>query len=272
MRISIRTFQKTVWRHYRRHGRHDMVWRKNITPYRVVVSEVMLQQTQVARVTHKLRPFVRMFPSFRSLARAPLSRVLAAWQGLGYNRRALMLKRLAQTVVREHGGILPRDPVMLAALPGIGFATAGSIAAFAFQEPVAFIETNIRRVFIHFFFPHKKSVHDSDILKIVQKTVDTKNPREWYFALMDYGAWLARAEKENPNRKSAHYQRQPKFEGSDRQVRGRILALLVTDGPLALSVIARRLSEPRARVMKVAVTLAKERLATIMKGKMRIAM
>lgn len=255
---KITDFQKEIWRYYRAHGRHDMVWRKTQDPYRIVVSEVMLQQTQVDRVTPKYKEFIRAFPNFSALAHAPLSRVLSVWQGLGYNRRALFLKKLSEVVVKQYKGKLPKDPEVLHALPGIGKATAGSIAAFAFNHPSVFIETNIRRVFIHFFFSKSKKVNDNAIMKLVAHAVDQKNPREWYFALMDYGTMLAAREKENPNRKSAHYVKQKKFIGSDRQVRGKIVALLVKKKSLASRAAAQQTSEPIERIEKIFAQLEKE--------------
>lgn len=255
---EIRDFQKEVRGYYRDHGRHDMVWRKTTDPYHIVVSEVMLQQTQVERVTPKYKEFIKTFPNFSSLARAPLADTLSAWQGLGYNRRALFLKKLAEVVVEKYKGKLPHDPEILHTLPGIGKATAGSIAAFAFNYPSVFIETNIRRVFIHFFFSKSKKVSDVAIMKLVAQTVDQKNPREWYFALMDYGTMLAAREKENPNRKSAHYKKQSKFHGSDRQVRGKIVALLVKKKSLTARIAAQQTGELIERVEKIFSRLEKE--------------
>jgi A/G-specific adenine glycosylase len=189
----------------------------------------MLQQTQVPRVIPKYREFIRRFPDFRVLARAPLADVLRAWQGLGYNRRALYLKRIAENVVQDYNGKLPRDPDILRTLPGIGTNTAGSIAAFAFNVPALFIETNIRRAFIHYFFPKRRLVQDATLLPLVQRSLVGQTPREWYSALMDYGAYLGEMlpKTANPNRRSKHYTRQAKFEGSIRQVRGAILKLLL---------------------------------------------
>ncbi len=258
MAQDIKKFQKEIWKHYRSHGRHDMLWRKTTNPYRIAVSEIMLQQTQVARVTEKYGLFIKKFPSFASLARASLSEVLKAWHGLGYNRRALSLKKLAEIVMHEYKGKLPHEPEELVKLPGVGAATAGSIAAFAFNHPSIFIETNIRRVFIHFFFPRGKKVSDDTIMRLVAQAMDLKNPREWYLALMDYGTMLANREKENPNRKSAHYVRQKPFVGSDRQVRGKIVALLVKRKSLSVYMAAQQTNEPAERIEKIFAQLKKE--------------
>ncbi len=203
-----------------------MPWREDTSPYSIFISEVMLQQTQVTRVMSKYLEFKKVFPDFKSLSKASKQKLLSTWQGMGYNRRALYLQSAANIIETKYKGILPQDPVLLDELPGIGFATACSIAAFAYNKPVVFIETNIRRVFIHHFFSDKTVISDTDILPYVEKALDKKNPQEWYWALMDYGAYLAK-EVENPNKKSRHYVKQAKFEGSVRQVRGNILKLLL---------------------------------------------
>ncbi len=222
-------FKKAIWSHYRAHGRTRLPWRKTRDPYAILVSEIMLQQTQVARVEGYYGRFLERFPDFAALAGARTDDVLRIWQGLGYNRRALSLKKLAETVVKDFGGKLPRDRVRLEALPGIGKGTSGSLAAFAFNQPEIFIETNIRRVFIHFFFPRAKTVTDDEIRRYIESTIDRKNPREWYWALMDYGSSMPESTgaSVNPNRKSAHYRKQSAFKGSDREIRGKILRYLL---------------------------------------------
>jgi A/G-specific adenine glycosylase len=218
-------FRAAILEHYLTHGR-DLPWRRTRDPYKVLVSEMMLQQTQVGRVIEKYGPFVERFGDFTALAGAPLVEVLALWKGLGYNRRALFLSKIARIVVDYHGGVLPESPQELARLPGIGPNTAGAIAAFAFNRPVVFVETNIRAVFIHRFFEGSDRVRDDEILPLVAATLDREDPRRWYWALMDYGAAL-KAQGKNPGRRSAHYVRQAPFWGSDREIRGAILGLLI---------------------------------------------
>ena len=220
-------FRKIIREHYRKSGRHSFPWRKTRDPYRILVSEIMLQQTQVGRVEGFYERFIARFPGFGSLARATPGDVLRLWQGLGYNRRALMLHKLARIVVRDFGGKLPDDREILESLPGIGPGTSGALRAFAFNRPDAFIETNIRRVFIHFFFPKKKMVTDRELARYIKRTIDLRNPREWYWALMDYGAMLAKSARGNPNRRSAHYVAQSPFAGSRRELRGKILRILL---------------------------------------------
>jgi A/G-specific adenine glycosylase len=218
-------FQQTVLTYYKKHKR-NLPWRKTITPYHVLVSEVMLQQTQVARVLVKFPEFIKVFPTIESLARAPQARVQAVWQGMGYNRRALYLSLSAERVVKQYKGKIPTDPAILKILPGIGEATAASISVFITNKPAVFIETNIRAVFIHHFFNDRANVTDAELIQLIQKTLPIKNPREWYYALMDYGTHLKK-EFKNPSRKSAHHTIQKPFKGSAREVRGKIIAYLV---------------------------------------------
>lgn len=215
-----------VHAYYREHGRHDLPWRVNVSPYSIYISEVMLQQTQVSRVRGKYAEFIAELLSFESLASAPQAEVIRLWQGLGYNRRALWLKAGAEAVVANYGGELPKDLTELRKLPGIGPNTAGSIATFAFNMPTVFIETNIRRVFLHHCFADSEGVADAEILPLIEQALDGEEPRQWYWSLMDYGSYLA-TQLPNPNRRSKHYAKQSKFAGSDRQIRGEILRLLL---------------------------------------------
>ena len=135
--------------------------------------------------------------------------------------------------------------------------TAAAIAAFAFDKPTVFIETNIRRVFIHFFFEGRSDVKDEEILPLVERTLDQSNPREWYYALMDYGAMLKKR-PQNPNRRSAHYRKQSPFKDSNRQVRGMILKTVIRESGLSEYEIVRRLGKNREMVQKNLVELEKE--------------
>jgi A/G-specific adenine glycosylase len=266
---AINLFQNLICDYFRAHGR-DLEWRRTRDPYRIFVSEIMLQQTQVSRVENKYPDFIAAFPDFESLATAPLRDVLAVWQGMGYNRRARVLKDGAERVVREFGGRLPHDETVLATLPGIGKATAASIAAFAFNRPVVFIETNIRRVFIHCFFAGAKGVRDRDILPLVQRTLLPGHSREWYWALMDYGSML-RARGENPNHRSAEYKKQAPFKGSDRELRGKILRLLLDSGDMSEAEVAVLLPGEAGRLERVLTGLEKEGLVIREESRLRIA-
>ena len=254
--VQVSRFRKKVYDHFAQAGR-VLPWRKNLNPYRVLVSEIMLQQTQVERVVEKYREFLAAFPDFPSLAKAPLPRLLRIWSGLGYNRRALALKALAQKVVDEYQGRLPSELELLLALPGIGPYTAGAVCAFAFNKPVVFMDTNIRRVYIREFFHDREKIHDKELVPFVQRTLDARDPRKWYNALMDYGAVLKK-EQGNPNQKSAHYTRQSPFENSNRQVRGTILKVLVTESSLSPAQIKKKTGMDAERVKKNLLLLEKE--------------
>lgn len=222
------TFKKIVWEHYREHGRGNLPWRKTKNPYRILVSEIMLQQTQAERVIPKYTLFLKQFGTAEVLARASLGDVLRAWQGLGYNRRARMLHECAQSISDTHAGRFPRTYEEILKLRGVGPYTAGAVLAFAYNIPVPVIETNLRSVYLHHFFNDETDVSDAEILKIIERTLDRANVREWYYALMDYGVYIKKTFG-NPNSKSKHYTKQSSFAGSDRQIRGAILRFLSTD-------------------------------------------
>jgi A/G-specific adenine glycosylase len=222
--MNTTSFKKAIWNYYKKHGR-DLPWRNTCDPYNILVSEVMLQQTQVPRVILKYNSFLKKFPTTGALAKAKLADVLAEWQGLGYNRRAINLKRAAEVIEKDFGGEFPKDFKALTSLPGIGPTTAGDILAFSYNIAVPVIETNIRSVFIHFFFKDKEGVTDKEIMPLIEKTLDQKDPREWYYALFDYGAELKKSG--NPNKKSAHYARQSTFKGSHREKRSKILKCII---------------------------------------------
>lgn len=263
-KITIAAFKKTIWAHYYRAGRGTMPWRHTRDPYAIFISEIMLQQTQAARVEKYYEAFVRRFPTFRALADAKTGDLLKAWQGLGYNRRAIFLKRAAEVVIEAHGGRLPRDRATLKSLPGIGRGTSGSLMAFVFNQPEIFIETNIRRVFIHFFFPKRKKVTDLELERYIARSMDKANPRKWYWALMDYGAAMPgsriAAKAPNPNRRSAHYKKQSAFAGSDRELRGKIIRSTLSrkgDSITATALIA-IVGAPRKKFDVVVASLEKE--------------
>ena len=210
------------------------------------------------------------FPDFASLAAAPLEEVLRVWQGMGYNRRAKMLRDAARMVMETFGGCLPKTPEELVTLPGIGPATAAFIAAFAYNAPVVFIETNIRRVFIHFFFPEGEMVHDIQIRPLVRQTLDWINPREWYYALMDYGA-MAKQVVDNPNRRSHGDTVQAAFGGSDRQIRGRILRYLLGEGPSTEDAVIAACGDDAKRTQIIILKMVGESLLSEESGLLRIA-
>jgi A/G-specific adenine glycosylase len=267
---EVRSFRKVVCGYYTKFGR-DLPWRKTLAPYRVLVSELMLQQTQVDRVIGKFEEFVKAFPDLMSLHAASLAQVLAVWRGLGYNRRALALKKIASIVVEQHAGRLPDTVEKLVTLPGIGPATASSICAFAYDKPVVFIETNIRTVFIHHFFKGRPAVDDSEIVPLVERTLDKTSPRIWYSALMDYGTMLKK-KFPNPSRKSSNYVKQSPFQGSRRQLRGKVLGILL-DSPQCTEMTLRKklAGGTKGVIREILEELVREGLIVFEKGKYSIA-
>ncbi len=262
-------FQGIILSFYRRHGR-DLPWRTTSDPYRILVSEVMLQQTQVDRVVPKYLAFLEKFPDPAALARASKRQVLACWQGLGYNRRALSLLKCAAEVQTRFEGRMPRSYEELLQLPGIGPYTASAICVFAYNRPRIFIETNIRSVYIHFFFEAAYTVSDSEILPLVEQTLYERNPRRWYNALMDYGVHLKKT-LDNPSRKSIHHTRQSRFEGSDRQIRGRILKVLVGVPRMKQQDLVRTAGDEPERVKKILFQLEQEGFLRMAKGYVSLA-
>lgn len=239
---QISDFQQKIWNFYHNNKR-DLPWRNTKDPYNIFISEVMLQQTQVNRVIYKYTEWIKHFPDFNTLSNAKLSEILNLWSGLGYNRRAKFLQESSKIIIHKFGGKISDNPEVLVKLPGIGKATAASIVVFTYNKPLIFIETNIRRVFIDEFFREKENISDIEILSLVEKTTDLKNPREWYYALMDYGSFLGKR-KENPNRKSKIYSKQSTFSGSVRQVRGEILKML-SKGPMNFSELEEKITSNR---------------------------
>ncbi len=253
---GIEAFKKLIYDYYSIYKR-IFAWRDCDNPYFVVVSEIMLQQTQTDRVKEKYQQFIQTFPTLESLAEASVRDVITAWQGLVYNSRGLALQAFAQRVVSEFGGSIPTNPVVLETFKGIGPATAASICAFAFNQSSVFIETNIRAVFIHCFFKDQEQVSDKVLMPLIEQTVDVLNARQWYYALMDYGVMLKKLHK-NPSRKSAHYTVQSKFEGSDRQIRGLILKMLVEHETLNYTDLCNLVQREPERIILQLAQLIKE--------------
>lgn len=231
--------------HYR-----ELPWRNIDDAYGVLVSEVMLQQTQVNRVLRYWERWMGLFPTVDALAAADTPLVLEMWQGLGYNRRALALKRACETCATEHAGRLPETIEELVKLPGIGPATAAGIVAFAYNRPAVYLETNVRSVFLHELFPEREGVNDRELVPYIADTCPAGSltseasdgewgPRTWYYALLDYGAHL-KSQVANPSRRSAHHARQSKFEGSHREKRSFVLKQVLArpDGIATSEVIA----------------------------------
>lgn len=233
--MTIPAFRRKILQWYQKNKR-DLPWRKTRDPYKILVSEIMLQQTQVSRVLPKYKEFLQAFPTVESLARASDGKLLTVWSGLGYWRRAKFLKAAAKLITRDFGGKFPEDTEILQKLPGIGPYTAGAIACFAFDSTEPFIDTNIRRVYLHFFFPDKQNISDARILPIARQAVWKTDPRAWHSALFDYGATVLKNEK--INQRSKHYAKQSQFKGSFRLFRATAIRRLLAEPGQQLPTVA----------------------------------
>lgn len=226
---EIAYFRQRIWEFYA-DSKRPMPWRDTPTPYAVLVSELMLQQTQVPRVIPKFEAFLRAYPTIESLADAQLHEVLVLWSGLGYNRRAKFLHDSAKRIVEL--GSFPAQFDELVKLPGIGTNTAAAIMNYAFEVATPFVETNIRTVYFHEMAEAGPSVDDRQILEFVRLTLDREHPREWFYALMDYGSML-KTTAGGRLAQSKHYKKQSPLKGSVREVRGQILKRLSEQGQMS---------------------------------------
>jgi A/G-specific adenine glycosylase len=242
----------------------ELPWREDVSPWAVLVSEIMLQQTQVPRVSAIYPQWIDRFPVPSALARRPVSDILAAWSGLGYNRRALSLHKTAKILAEEYGDTVPPSEEALLRLPGIGVYTARAVLAFAFNLPSVFLETNIRTVFIRHFYTAGESVGDKELERIGEALLDRINPRRWYTALMDYGAWL-KVHESNFGKKASIYRPQPRFKGSERELRGAILKKLLEVSPRTFAELSSLVAADVGRVSACAEKLEKEGFVRILR-------
>ncbi|MDR2746549.1 MAG: A/G-specific adenine glycosylase [Treponema sp.] len=265
---EITAFREAVYANYKKEKR-IFPWRTNISPWGVLVSEFMLQQTQTERVVECWKRWMDKWPSPKLLHEASREEALRAWGTLGYTRRCFFLKDCARRIIKEHNGKVPDRPKDLEELPGIGPYTARAVPCFAYNIPTVFIETNIRAAVLHFFFKDKDKVTDKELMPILQTALDQKDPRTWYWALMDYGAALKKLVP-NPNRRSAHYSRQSPFEGSFRQLRGAVVRALA-QGPAETEELQKRSGiESGKDLYQVLEALEKEQIVAESKGIYRI--
>lgn len=266
-KLSIENFADWVWQEGKKRYR-KFPWRQTRDPYKILVSEVMLQQTQVSRVLPKYRDFLHAFPNIESLAKASLKDVLWVWQGLGYNRRAKYLKVCAEVVVSKYASVMPQDAKILESLPGVGKATAAGVRAFAFGLPGVYLDTNVRTVFLDYFFPKKEAVSDAELIPLIEQSLPEKNIKGWYYALLDIGSFIKQT-KVNPSRRSKHFTSQSRFLGSDRQIRGALIAFLLKK-PATSAVLEKHLGFPKKRIEEQLAALLKEKLISVKKARFQI--
>ncbi|MDO8584497.1 MAG: A/G-specific adenine glycosylase [bacterium] len=278
--IPKRKFNAVLFRWYKKYGRHDLPWRHTKNPYHILVSEMMLQQTQVSRALLKYREFLRRFPTVAALANAPLGDVLRTWSGLGYNRRARYLHDCAKAIVAR-ASVWPKTFSELLELPGVGPSTAAAISSFAFGADEPMIDTNIRRIIARVFFrplviasearQSYKLPSDKTIYALAKTLIPREKGREWNWAMMDVGALLCKARMHNarcpfqilhgPVADFVYKKPQTKFAGSDRYYRGRILAQLVaTPKGLPTATLRRMLALPQKKLTALIALLMRESL------------
>ena len=259
----------------------NLPWRRTRDPYHILVAEVMLQQTQVDRVVPKYHTFLDQFPTIEALAAAPAAEVIRAWSGLGYNRRAVNMQRTARAVLEQYGGAFPRDITELRTLPGIGPYTAGALACFAFEQDIAFMDTNIRRVVRRVFVgpEDRNATSEARLLTIAQAAIPPNNGWTWNQAIMELGALIctaatpacwrcplrrhcrdyaarrtndeqlfetATATSEQPRQRRLAERRESSYAGSSRFYRGRIVEILRQQPPgtpLALGELGHRIKD-----------------------------
>ena len=266
---SLSLFRSSILDFYAHHGR-QFAWRETSDPYRILLSEVMLQQTQTSRVEPKYELFLSLWPDFSSLAKAPLDELLFHWKGLGYNRRALNLRKSA-LLTEQWGWTIPPDEMAIASLPGVGKATTAALLAFSYQKRSLYLETNIRRVLLTCFFSEEEQVKDKELEKLLALLVaDIEDVKSWYYALMDYGV-LLKALLPNANTRSAHYTKQSVFENSNRQIRGQLIHLLADTGAKDSQQIVSILSRfEQERILSCLADLQKEGFVQEKEGVYRI--
>lgn len=239
-RPSLHSFVQFILGFYKQYGR-TFAWRQTSDAYRILLSEVMLQQTQTTRVQPKYTLFLSIWPDFEALAKTSLDELLFHWKGLGYNRRALNLLKSARAT-EAWNWTIPNDRTIIASLPGVGKATTAALLSFCYNERAIYLETNIRRVLLHCFYPESMGIADKELELLLAKLCDEVDDyKTWYYALMDYGV-LLKTLVPNANVRSAHYSKQGKFENSNRQIRGQLIHLLSDTGPKQAEVILQLLS------------------------------
>lgn len=261
--MTIPRFQKKILTWYLKNKR-DFPWRKTSNPYYILVSEIMLQQTQISRVLPKYKEFLCEFPNLKKLSLSSNKKLFQLWKGLGYWRRALFLREAAKTILNQYKGKFPKEAALLERLPGIGHYTARALLCFGFKHEEAFLDTNIRRIYLHFFFSKRKSVSDKEILKIAEKAVWKKDPKKWHYALFDYGALVLKDKK--INKKSLHYHPQSKFQGSFRSFRTKTMHYLLLKNKTTHQHLESFLKREIKRAKKS--YLSKEVISSLLKDKL----
>lgn len=283
---KVKRFQDEILTWYNEHKR-DLPWRHTRDPYRILLSEIMAQQTQISRVIPKYEAWLEQFPTIHHLANSSVSEVLTYWHGLGYNRRALNLKRSAEKIVREYDGVFPKTEKELLELPGIGRYTARAILCFAFDEQITVVDTNVRKVILTQFFKSDNSKiqtlqcsdtvnHNSEKSKIDEKIIEEMAEQllpmgkayDWNQALMDYSSAVLKKEK-------IPVQKQSKYIGSHRYYRSKVLKVLLEKKKVKIDEIGELIKndyteKEKEWLQKMLEQLAKEGFIVIEKETVRL--
>jgi len=250
---KITLFQDKIFSFYK-HNKRDLPWRHTTDPYKILLSELMLQQTQVSRVTHYYHQWIERWPTIDALATTSLPEVLQMWMGLGYNRRAVHLHTTACIIVTQFNSDVLRAMQQYKTLPGIGRYTSQAVLIFSTNADLVTVDTNIRRILIREFDLHP-TVSDADLWTLAQHCLPPGRSREWHNALMDYGALHLTARKTGIKPKT----QQSRFEGSDRQIRAQILRCLLQKS-LSLSELENTLHLTQDRLQPILEKMMREHL------------
>ncbi len=249
----IQEFQKKVFSFYQKNKR-DLPWRKTTDPYKILLSELMLQQTQVNRVILYYEKWITRWPDIHALASASLAEVLQAWMGLGYNTRAINLHKAARKIVTEFDNDVLEAMKQYKEIPGVGRYTLQAVQIFSTNADLVTVDTNIRRIFIkEFNLPEK--VSDKELWKLAEKCLPIGKSRDWHNALMDYGALHLTSQKTGIKPKT----QQSRFEGSDRQIRARILRCLLND-TMSLSELKKTFRIEQKRLRRILDKMVTEKI------------
>lgn len=252
----IQEFQKKVFSFYKKHGR-ELPWRQTTDPYKILTSELMLQQTQVNRVVPYYEKWIARWPTVGALASASRAEVLSAWMGLGYNTRAVNLHKAVQKIVTEFDGDVAEAMRQYNEIPGVGRYTSQAVLIFSTNADLVTVDTNIRRIFISEFHL-SQDISDRELWEYAEMCLPHGKSRQWHNALMDYGALHQTVKKTGIRSKSP----QSKFEGSNRQIRAAILRILLCD-PSSFENIRRALGVEQMRLRKILGKMVDEELLTM---------
>lgn len=261
---QMKVLQNKILSWYSIHKR-DLPWRKTTNPYYILLSEIMLQQTQVDRVIEKYNLFTNKYPNIQDLANANTAQLIKDWSGLGYNRRVIFLQKCAQAVLKEYQGKMPTTCEELLGLPGIGPYTAAAICSFAYNHEVPCIDTNIRRVLIH-ELKLKETIDQKELREIAKNAIPKNKSREWHNALMDYGSSVLTVKKTGIK----PIGKQPKFKDSRRYYRGQVLKMLKENKSVTIPLLKKVFAKIENEIKDILKDLQRDGLIIVEKERIKL--